>query len=391
MISKNSMSQEAGSACTTDPPRITSSIKRPTAGPDSLPSEVRRFTDGFVKFATISLFVMALGVTLYVGQYILAPIVAGILVGFTFGPVSSRLERWGVSPPLASCAIVLASIVAAGALLLSLAVPLEDWSGRVPEIVQAVEAQWQKLKGPITRIKQVEEQVAKAAEGEPAQPLQVRVEPPGIVTNLISSASDIVTRLLIFLATFYFFLATRTSLKRSSLRFLPTRRLQFEVARIIRDTESYLSRYVATITAINIAFGVCIGLAMYFLGLPQPYLWGAMAMILNYAPYVGPAVMAIALLGVGLLTFTDSVWAFAPALIYVLLNGLEGQFITPTIVGESLTLNPLVVFVSIAFWLWLWGPIGAFLAVPILIIGTMTLYHLVPNVANVAKTRRGSG
>lgn len=377
------MSHEAGLARTTEPPsRHTPAITPPaTAEPDTVPPEVNRFTDGFVKFATISLFVMALGATLYVGQYIIAPIVAGVLVGFTFGPISTRLERRGVPPPLASCAIVLSTIVLTAALLLSLAAPMENWSGRFPEVLQAVETQWQKLKGPLTRIKQVEEQVAKAAEGEPAQPLQVRVEPPGIITNLISSASDVITRLLIFLATFYFFLATRTSLKRSGLRFLPTRRLQFEVARIIRDTESFLSRYVATITVINIVFGVCIGLAMYFLGLPQPHLWGAMAMVLNYAPYVGPALMIVALLGVGLLTFSESMWAFAPAAVYILLNGLEGQFITPTIVGESLTLNPLVVFVSIAFWLWLWGPIGAFLAVPILIIGTMTLYHLVPKVA----------
>lgn len=380
------MSKEAGPACSVDSPRVTSPIKHPSS-PDPVTFEVRRFTDGFVKFATISLFVMALGATLYLTRYIVAPIVAGILVGFTFGPISTRLERRGFPPALASCTIVLSSLAVLAALLVSLAVPMENWSGRVPEILQAVETQWEKVKGPITRIRQVEEQVAKAGDAETAEPLQVRVEPPGIITNLISSASDVATRFLIFVATFYFFLATRTSLRRSGLRFLPTRRLQFEVARILRDTESYLSRYVATLTAINIVFGTCIGLAMYFLGLPQPYLWGAMAMVLNFAPYVGPAVMTIALLGVGLLTFSDSVWAFAPALVYVLLNGLEGQFITPTIVGESLTLNPLVVFISIAFWLWLWGPIGAFLAVPILIIGTMTLYHLVPN---VAKTRRSS-
>jgi predicted PurR-regulated permease PerM len=126
--------------------------------------------------------------------------------------------------------------------------------------------------------------------------------------------------------------------------------------------------------------GIAVTLAMYIIGLPQPYMWGAIATVLNYAMYVGPAVMTIILLGVGLLNFPDSLMALAPPLVYIAINGLEGQFVTPAILGNRLTLNPLVVFVSTAFWLWLWGPIGAFLAIPILIIGTMTLYHLVPNI-----------
>lgn len=352
------------------------------------PAEVRRFTQSFVQFSTIALFVMALGICMYLGQYIFAPVAAGVLVGFTFGPISSWLERRGLRPTLAAGGIVLTLMTLVGALIFALAVPLENWSSRLPEITHAIERQWLKVKEPIDKLKQVEKQVSDAAKSEEARPMEVTVKPQGIITDLISSAADMVARLLIFVATFYFFLASRTNLKRSGLRFLPTRRLQFSVARIVRDTEAYLSRYVATITAINFGLGVCVGVAMYLIGLPQPYMWGALAMVLNYAVYVGPAVMTIILLGVGLLTFPDSAMALAPPIVYVALNGLEGQFVTPAILGGRLTLNPLVVFVSIAFWLWLWGPIGAFLAVPILIIGSMTLYHLVPNVKRRSRPAR---
>lgn len=358
---------------------ITTTTNQIEAAPPRVPVEIRRFTQSFVQFSIIAIFVMALGITLQLGRYVFAPMVAGVLVGFTFGPISGWLERRGVPPTLASAGIVVGSGAVVFGLLVGLAVPLEEWSSRVPEITRAVERHWEKVRGPIEQLKQVEDQVSKAADSDRVQPMEVTVQTPGIITDLISSASDVVARLLIFVATFYFFLATRTNLKRSGLAFLPTRNLQFSFARILRDTESYLSRYVATITLINIGLGVVVAVVMYLIGIPQAYMWGAIATVLNYAMYVGPAVMTIILLGVGLLTFPDSFMALAPAIAYVAINGLEGQFVTPAILGGRLTLNPLVVFVAITFWLWLWGPIGAFLAVPILIIGTMTLYHLVPN------------
>jgi predicted PurR-regulated permease PerM len=128
-------------------------------------------------------------------------------------------------------------------------------------------------------------------------------------------------------------------------------------------------------------FGLVVGLAMFLLGVPQPHLWGALAAVLNFALFVGPVVMALILLGVGLATFADPLLMVAPPLIFVVLNFIEGQFVTPSVLGARLALNPLAVFVTIAFWLWLWGPIGAFLAVPILILVAMTLYHLVPTLA----------
>lgn len=382
MAYKSAVAPPPSGEIPTDPAAIASAAQQ------RAPAEVMRFAQSAVRFSTIGIFIIALGAALYMARYILAPVTAGVLVGFIFGPISGWLEQRGMPPALASTSIVLFSAAVISILLIGLAAPLEQWSSRVPELTQAIQSHWQKLKGPIDTIKKVEEQVADAAKAQRSEPIEVTVKSPGIITDLISSAPDAAARFLIFIGTFYFFLATRTSMKRIGLRFLPTRQLQFRVARILRDTEAYMSRYVATITLINVGLGVAVGIAMYLLGLPQAHLWGALAMVLNYAAYIGPAAMTIILLGVGILTFPNSAMALAPPLTYIAINGLEGQFITPAILGGRLTLNPLIVFVSITFWLWLWGPIGAFLAVPILIIATMTLYHLVPNVRKQPRLRR---
>ncbi len=337
---------------------------------------VDHFFGKLTRFSIIGLFIIALAAGLYAGQYVLAPVIAAILVGFTLRPLSIWIERRGLPSSVSAGLIVVALIAVMGVAVYSLAVPLESWSSRLPEISTRLMDEWSKLSEPIEKIKKVEKTVKQATDDETTT--EVRIKQRGVVSDIISSAADIVSRLILFVGCLYFFLATRTSLNRSVLRSSPTPKLRLRSLRILRDIEGFLSKYFASIAAINVGFGIVVGIAMYLLGLPQPYLWGAMAAVLNFALFVGPAAMTIILLGVGISTFPDTVQAVAPALTYVGLNMLEGQFVTPTLLGERLTLNPLVVLISIAFWLWLWGPIGAFLAVPILIMGTIIFYHVSP-------------
>lgn len=345
-------------------------------------AEAEQFFARFTRFSIIGLFFIGFAAALYAGQYVLAPVVAAVLVGFTFGPLNGWLERRGLSGGLSAGLIVISLVTTLGLASYSLAVPLESWSSKLPAMSTRLMDEWSKFATPIEKIKDVEEQVNKATTD--ATTTEVTIKQRGIVTDLISSAADIVSRLVLFVGCLYFFLATRTSIKRSVLKALPTSSMRFSSARIIRDTESFLSRYFLSIALINICFGAVVGIALFVLGVPQPYLWGTLAAVLNFALFVGPAVMTIILLGVGLTTFTDTLPALAPAIVFVALNFLEGQFATPFVLGERLTLNPLAVLVSIAFWLWLWGPIGAFLAVPILIVGTMIFYHVSPVSNSVA-------
>lgn len=341
------------------------------------PGGVRRPLAKVANVATVGLFVIAIAAVLHFGRAVLAPTVAGLLVGLTLAPIVDWLGRRGLPAALASALIVLGSVAMIAGLIVAMAVPLETWSARIPEISSELEAKWQEIRGPLEKLKEVEKQVQEATETDEGA-MQVAVKSPGLVTAMVSSAPDISAHVLIFLATLYFFLAGRTQFRRQALGGFVRFRRRRAAARMFRDIERSLSRYVLTIAAINATFGVLVGLAMWLLGLPSPHLWGALAAILNFALYVGPAAMAVILFGVAAISFDSMSAAVVPPLVYVGLNLIEGQFVTPTVLGRRFTMTPLIVFLALVLWLWIWGVLGAFLAVPLLIVARTVLVHLAP-------------
>jgi predicted PurR-regulated permease PerM len=148
--------------------------------------------------------------------------------------------------------------------------------------------------------------------------------------------------------------------------------------KIMRDIERNLAGYLTVVTIINAVLGTIVALGAWLLGYPNPVIFGVVAALLNYVPYVGPAVMILVLFGVGLVTFPSLSHAIIAPIGFIALTAAEGHFITPTIVGRRLTLNPLLVFFALAFWTWMWGPVGAFLAVPLSITGLVVFNHLFP-------------
>jgi predicted PurR-regulated permease PerM len=149
--------------------------------------------------------------------------------------------------------------------------------------------------------------------------------------------------------------------------------------KIMRDIERNLAGYLTVVTIVNTALGVVVAVGAWLIGLPNPVILGVLAAILNYVPYVGPAIMVIVLFGISLVTFPSVGQACIAPLGLVALTTTEGHFVTPTIIGRRLTLNPLLVFLALAFWTWMWGPIGALLAVPLSIIGLVVFNHLIPD------------
>lgn len=147
---------------------------------------------------------------------------------------------------------------------------------------------------------------------------------------------------------------------------------------MFRDAEWFVSRYLLSITVINACLGAATTLVMWMLDVPQPYLWGMLAFCLNYIVYIGPAAMALILLGVGLATWDSPPAIFLPMAAYLTLNMIEAQFVTPQVIGRSVTLNPFFVFLSLSFWIWIWGPAGGLLAVPFLLIGNAVIRNSLP-------------
>ena len=183
--------------------------------------------------------------------------------------------------------------------------------------------------------------------------------------------------LLIFFATLFFMLLDRDGLRRSLILIFEDQEDRLRTIRVLNDIERNLSLYIGTVTAINFGIGVITTVGAWILGFSHPVLIGALAYLCNYIPYVGPAFVVVVLFGVGLVSFPSLAYAaIAPAL-FIGVTTIEGHIVTPNIVGRRLTLNPLAVFVSLTFWTWLWGPVGAFLSVPFLIFGLVIVNHLV--------------
>ncbi len=327
------------------------------------------------QIALIGLGLLGLAFALHAGKFVLAPVALAIIIGLMLGPIAARLERRGIYPYLSAVIVVLLFVLLVGALAVILVAPLGYWAGRLPYIWSQLQEQLVQLQRPLELLKGVREDIREVTGGEG---LTVSVEDGSPVMSVATMAPAIGAQILIFLASLYFFVATREATRIAVLRLCTNRKLRWRVAHIFRDVEGLVSRYLLSITAINVGLGVTVTLALWLAGVPQPALWGALAGLLNFVIYVGPAIMAVLLFGVGLATFDGFTGALMPPAIYLTLNLMEAQFVTPTVIGRTMTLNPFVVFLALAFWLWIWGPIGGFIAIPALLIAFAVARNILP-------------
>jgi predicted PurR-regulated permease PerM len=350
---------------------------RQAASEDMSESQFERVTGNAARLAMVFVGFLALLWALQVGQVFLAPVTLAIVIGLMFGPVADRVERFGVPPALSAGVVVLMliGVIAAGVALF--AVPLSEWVARAPMIWNKLQMQIDNLQGPLQAVSAFQEQISGIFNNTNA--MVVTVEDGGQVISLAMLAPAILAQVLIFLASLYFFVATREHIRISVLSLCVSRRMRWRTAHVFRDVEQKVSRFLLSITFINACVGCAVALAMWAIGMPSPILWGAMAAVLNYIPYVGQGVMVLVLLAVGLGTQTGLENILLPVGCYVAINFIEGQIVTPHFIGRTMTLNPFIIFLSITFWLWAWGPVGGLVAVPTLLITTSVLAHMLPS------------
>ncbi|WEX10042.1 AI-2E family transporter [Chelativorans sp. AA-79] len=336
--------------------------------------------------AVIGLAVLAILVGLHSARFLLAPVSLAIVVGLMLGPVAQRLENRGAPSSVSAVATVLVFILIVGFLAAAVATPLTSWAGRVPQIWSELRLQLSSLSEPLETIRGIREQIRSATGGSN---VTVSVEEGSPMESVAVLAPTLIAQVLIFLASLYFFVATRHDTRMTVLRLCSGRLLRWRVAHIFRDVEELVSHYLLAITIINIGLGCAVGIALWLAGVPSAPLWGALAGLLNFIVYIGPAVMAVILLGIGVATFDTSWGSLLPLIIYLVLNGIEAQFVTPTVIGRRMTLNPFLVFLSVAFWLWIWGPVGGFVAIPALLVFFAIARNMVPGLEwTLSKERR---
>jgi predicted PurR-regulated permease PerM len=329
---------------------------------------------------------LAIALALALGRVILAPVCLAVVVGLMFGPLADVLERRRVPSALSAALVVLLFV---GVLTLAatlFARPLSEWIARGPELWDKLRTQLVGLKQPLQAVGAIQDQLKAIMGSEGA--LTVQVQDGGPVQDVALMAPSILADALLFLASLYFFLATRHHIRLSVLSLCFSRRMRWRTAHVFRDIELKVSRFLLSATAINLGVGIATTLAMWALGMPSPLLWGALAFVMNFIPYVGQAVMFAVLFAVGLGTQPTLVTVALPIAAYGAINLTADQIVFPHLVGRALTLNPFLIFVSIAFWLWVWGPIGGFIAVPSLLVLQSLMMHIFPTTQNLPKIVR---
>jgi predicted PurR-regulated permease PerM len=351
-------------------PPVDDSLDRQDERPESL-------ADRAVKFSIIGSFLILLFGVLYFAQSLLLPVMLAFLFALILSPIVRTLLRYGIPEGVTAVMLVvmMATTVTGGVYFLS--EPAAEWFRNAPSIGMELKRKLEYLREPVETLKEAEKQVEEATGGEAEFGVQeVVVKEPGLLSRAARGAPDVIAGGILTLVLLLFLLASGDMFYEKLVRVLPTLTDKKQGLRIARDVEREVSRYLLTITTINIALGIVIAAAFHAIGMPNPILWGVVATALNFIPYVG-AIIGITIAAiVSIVSFPTLGQALAAPVIYMAVTLMEGQFATPALVGRRLQINGVSVFLAVAFWGWLWGFAGIFIAVPVLIVIKVFALHV---------------
>jgi predicted PurR-regulated permease PerM len=324
-------------------------------------------SQGVRSFALTGLFVLACFYTFYFAREFFLPVVLALLLNFLLSPVVRGLARVHI-PEFLGAALVLIALLGGIAFLgYEFSGPVNDWIQRAPEIASKLQKQVRGWTKPVQEVSKVSEQVGKMTNNEgAAAPRQVELKPPGLVDRLLTQTWTVLFQLVVLLILLYFLLASGDLFLRKLIKVLPRFQEKRAAVEIANEIESSISRYLFTVALINLALGAAASLAFWLIGLPTPSLWGLMGGLLNFIPYLGALTTIVIVTIVATATIPNVGHALLAPLAYLALGTLEANLFTPWVMGRRLTLNPVMIFVSLILWGWIWGIAGALLAVPIL-------------------------
>lgn len=302
----------------------------------------------------------------------LLPIFLAVALTFALVGHVRRLQRWGIPEPLGAGVVLLGLLLAAGMLVNILIDPAAAWIQRAPTNLQQVIKQIDRVRASIPVI--APPQRTRAGSAPPVDPVKDKIASEGMnLTGRVLGETlsfGFVTMATIILL--YFLLASERWLLARTFEALPGRRRKALVLGGLRSAQQDIALYLSTMALINLGLGLATAAAMFALGLPSPALWGTVAGLLNFIPYFGPLMTTLMLLMAGIVSMADQGWmVLLPATAFLVLHGIESNFISPIMVGRRLLISPLSVFITVLFWGWVWGIAGAMLAVPILLMVRM--------------------
>ena len=319
--------------------------------------------------AIVVLACLAAGATLWAAQGLILPVLLAMFFALVGNPIIRTLQRLWVPRFFGALLVLLGGLSAMFWLGSQLVQPAGEWVRQVPREMRELAPKLREMTKPMQDANKAAQNIARAAGGETTgkQVQVVRTEVNDPYKALTATPRLLASVLAVVLLTF-FFMVYGDSLQRNALGLFHTRQQKKLTVDILQSIEREISRYVLTISIINAVVGLVFAAALYWLKVPlqEALLWGTMAAILNFAPYVGPLIGIIIMLLMGFVAFDD--WkALVPAGIYLALHTLEGQFLTPIVLGRQMRLSPLILILALMVFGWLWGIIGLLLAVPLLV------------------------
>jgi predicted PurR-regulated permease PerM len=328
--------------------------------------------------ALTGLFILAVFYTIYFLRAVLLPIVLAWLLSYLLRPIVRTLSRIKIPPMLGAALILLAllSIVTLG--VSALAAPAAGWLAKAPSGLEELQHKLMPMKRSIAQVAKAGGAIEKLATPDSSSGAAVEVQRHPITETLYLHTPEFISSMILLVILLFFLLAYDGVFIGKLIKLLPSFSDKKRAVSIAQDIESQVSRYLFTVTMINCCLGIAVGTTVGLLGLPNPVMWGVMVAVLNFVPYLGALTGIICMTIGAILSFDSLGYALIFPAVYLGFGALEGNFITPWVMGRSLTLNPVLILLSLVFWGWMWGIAGVIIAVPILAAFKMFCAHIKP-------------
>lgn len=340
---------------------------------ESLPDQRARLQSAILLVLGLGLF-LALPFVLSIGSVVFLPPVTAMIFTIVLAPLADRLTRWGVPNMMASLIAILALIAVVLVALLLILQPAYVMVDQVPALARQVARRFAELRGSLSWVADVNRQLARITGHTSTR--EVVVASPSVIEQVAFATPSVILEVLLTLLMTFFMIESRIRMKRRILFDRHSFNASVRLARVLRDVQERVGSYILTVALVNFGVGVLVAAGAWAFGLTAPIMWGGLAFVLNFLPYIGP-LMLMGLIGlVGLGTAPSVGVGLIPMVAYLGLHAVESNVVTPSILGARFTLNPVAILISISYFSWIWGVLGALLSVPILLTISALLDHI---------------
>jgi predicted PurR-regulated permease PerM len=317
---------------------------------------------------------MALPFVLSAGQVVFLPLVCAGVLSVVLAPAADQLNRVGVPNVLSSFIAVVALIALVVASLLLILQPASVMLERTPAMVASVTEQFSQVRSNFDWVNDINRLLSRLAGRQPVR--EVAIATPTVLEQVAVATPSVVIEVVLTLLMTFFMIESRGRIRKRLIHDRAALYRNRRAARVIRDVQDRVGSYILTVAVINAGMGMIVALGAWLLGLEAPIMWGGLAALLNFLPYIGPVAMIAALSLFGIGASETILGGLVPAAAYLALHAIESNLFTPSVLGVRFTLNPVLILLFISLFTWIWGVIGALLSVPILITLTALVAHV---------------